>query len=77
VDEGVDILNIGMAGTEEMYSATYQFKACAGVEITASHNPIKYNGMKIVKSCARPLHPLTEFKKIKSVAEKNSFIQKK
>ena len=77
MDEGVDILNIGMAGTEEMYSATYQFKACAGVEITASHNPINYNGMKIVKSSARPLHPLTEFKKIKSVAEKNSFSPKK
>jgi len=31
-----------------------EFGACAGIEVTASHNPINYNGMKIVKSASRP-----------------------
>jgi phosphomannomutase len=44
-----------MAGTEEMYRAVTEFGACAGIEVTASHNPINYNGMKIVKSHSRPL----------------------
>ena len=49
-DSGSDVINIGLAGTEEMYWAVSKFKACAGLIITASHNPINYNGMKIVKS---------------------------
>ena len=47
-DAGADVLDIGLAGTEEMYAAVTEFDACAGVEVTASHNPIDYNGMKIV-----------------------------
>ena len=49
-DGGADVINIGLAGTEEMYWAVTEFDACAGIEITASHNPINYNGIKIVKS---------------------------
>lgn len=49
-DAGADVINIGMAGTEEMYWSVTEFDACAGIEVTASHNPINYNGMKIVKS---------------------------
>ena len=48
-DAGADVLNIGMAGTEEMYWAVTEFGACVGIEVTASHNPINYNGMNIVK----------------------------
>lgn len=55
---GSDILNIGHAGTEEVYCAVDKFSADAGVEVTASHNPIDYNGFKIVKSGSQPL---TEF----------------
>ena len=49
-DAGADAINIGMAGTEEMYWAVTEFGACAGIEVTASHNPINDNSMKIVKS---------------------------
>ena len=45
---GANVLNIGLAGTEEMYAAVSEFGACAGIEVTASHNPINYNGMKIL-----------------------------
>jgi phosphomannomutase len=65
MDAGSDVLNIGMAGTEEMYWAVTEFGACAGIEVTASHNPINYNGMKIVKSGSRPLDDVEDFQKIK------------
>ena len=67
-DAGADVINIGMAGTEEMYWAVTEFGACAGIEVTASHNPINYNGMKIVKSQSRPLDDVVDFQVIKALA---------
>jgi phosphomannomutase len=67
-DAGADVINIGMAGTEEMYWAVTEFGACAGIEVTASHNPINYNGMKIVKSGSRPLDDAGDFQLIKALA---------
>ena len=56
-DSGANVLDIGLSGTEEMYWAVTEFKACAGIEVTASHNPINYNGLKFVKSRSQPLRP--------------------
>jgi phosphomannomutase len=58
-----------MAGTEEMYWAVTEFGACGGIEVTASHNPIDYNGMKIVKSGSRPLDDASDFQPIRVLAE--------
>jgi phosphomannomutase len=68
MDAGANVLDIGMAGTEEMYWAVTEFGACAGIEVTASHNPINYNGMKIVKSQSRPLDDADDFQVIKALA---------
>jgi phosphomannomutase len=68
-DAGADVLAIGMAGTEEMYWAVTEFGACGGIEVTASHNPIDYNGMKIVKSGSRPLDDALDFQPIRVLAE--------
>ena len=67
-DAGADVVNIGMAGTEEMYWAVTEFSACAGIEVTASHNPINCNGMKIVKSQSRSLDDADDFQMIKALA---------
>ncbi|MDB4052645.1 phosphomannomutase [Octadecabacter sp.] len=72
-DAGSDVMNIGMAGTEEMYWAVSEFSACAGIEVTASHNPIDYNGMKIVKSGSRPLDDAEDFQPIKALAESQAW----
>ena len=69
---GADVLDIGLAGTEEIYSAVSAFNADAGVAVTASHNPIDYNGMKIVKKQSQPLSD-QEFLKIKYIAEETKF----
>ncbi len=68
MDAGADVLDIGMAGTEEMYWAVTEFGACAGIEVTASHNPINYNGMKIVKSASQPLDDADDFQALKALA---------
>ena len=54
-DAGADVVDIGLTGTEEVYFAVTAFNTGAGIEITASHNPINYNGMKIVKQGSQPL----------------------
>ena len=73
-DAGVDVLNIGLAGTEELYAAVATFHCEDGITITASHNPIDYNGMKIVKQSSQPLSG-KEFLKIKKLSDENNFIE--
>lgn len=55
LDEGVDVIDIGLAGTEEVYFATWHLGVDGGIEVTASHNPIDYNGMKLVREQSRPI----------------------
>ena len=68
-DFGSSVINIGLAGTEEMYWAVTEFDSCVGIEVTASHNPINYNGMKIVKHGSKPLEDDLDLQAIKKLAE--------
>ena len=54
-DSGVDVINIGLCGTEMIYFATSYLKVDGGIMITASHNPPEYNGMKFVKRDSVPV----------------------
>ena len=74
-DAGGNVMSIGLAGTEEMYWAVTEFNACAGIEITASHNPINYNGLKIVKSGSQPLDDQENFQAIKTLAENQTWVE--
>ena len=73
MDAGSDLIDIGLSGTEEMYWAVSNFSTCAGIVVTASHNPINYNGMKIVKSGSKPLDDDEDFLAIKSLAESQNW----
>jgi len=73
LDAGVDVIDIGMTGSEEIYFATKHLGVDGGVEITASHNPINYNGMKLVRSEARPISSDTGLFDIQKIAERNVF----
>lgn len=52
---GVEVLDIGLAGTEEIYFAAFHGKLDGGIAVTASHNPADYNGMKLVRAGALPI----------------------
>lgn len=70
---GADVLDIGQAGTEEMYFATAHLNADGGIEVTASHNPIDYNGMKLVARGAAPLDPSRDLVPLRAAAESGAF----
>ena len=72
LDYGADVLFIGLSGTEEVYAASSSLKADAGIEVTASHNPIDYNGFKIVKSNSQPLTD-QEFSSVRSMVTNFNF----
>lgn len=72
-DEGCEVLDLGPSGTEEMYFATSHFRAGGGICVTASHNPMDYNGMKMVRSGSAPLDAETGLARIKELAEQNAF----
>ena len=73
VDEGCEVLDLGLSGTEEMYFATTHFAADGGICVTASHNPMDYNGMKMVRAGSAPLDAATGLSTIKALAEADDF----
>lgn len=67
VAAGVEVIDLGLCGTEEVYAATGHLSACGGIEVTASHNPAGDNGMKLVKRAAAPLDPVADLGRIKAL----------
>jgi len=67
LEAGVDVLDIGQCGTEEVYFATDHLGASGGVMVTASHNPMDYNGMKFVREEARPISADTGLEDIREL----------
>jgi phosphomannomutase len=77
-DGGVDVYDIGLCGTEEIYFAAFAARAGGqpmggGIAVTASHNPKDYNGMKFVREGAKPISGDTGLFDIQRVAELNRF----
>jgi len=72
-DAGVDVLDLGMTGTEEVYFGAFHLDVQGGIEITASHNPMDYNGMKLVRENSRPISADTGLKEIQALAESGEF----
>lgn len=68
MSQGVMVFDIGLTGTEEVYFACQHLDCDLGVQITASHNPIEYNGIKFVGKGARPLSH-QEFEAVKQRSE--------
>ena len=69
IDGGATVSDIGAAGTEEIYFATKHLGVDGGIEVTASHNPINYNGMKMVKAGSVPISGDTGLGAIKNLAQ--------
>ncbi|WGE42931.1 phosphomannomutase CpsG [Actinobacillus equuli] len=73
LDSGVDVIDLGMTGTEEVYFATSFLQTDGGIQVTASHNPMDYNGMKLVRKDSRPISADTGLAEIQRLAEENNF----
>ncbi|EAQ55409.1 MULTISPECIES: phosphomannomutase/phosphoglucomutase [Vibrio] len=72
IESGITVVDLGMTGTEEVYFATRHLGAIGGIQITASHNPINYNGMKLVGLDASPISKNSGLDEIKRrIAELN------
>jgi phosphomannomutase len=54
-DGGADVADLGLVGTEMLYFAVGSLDLDGGIEVTASHNPKEYTGMKIVRRGALPV----------------------
>ena len=74
MDGGSDVIDLGLAGTEHIYFATSHLNCDGGIVVTASHNPIDYNGMKLVRENSKPISGDTGLFDIQALAEKNDFI---
>ena len=77
-DAGVDVYDIGLCGTEEVYFATFAYQdegqsMDGGIMVTASHNPKDFNGMKLVREQSKPVSGDTGLNDIKRLAEANQF----
>ncbi|MGB6065663.1 MAG: phosphomannomutase [Desulfomonilaceae bacterium] len=72
-DQGCEVLDIGLCPTEEIYFATSHFRVDGGIMVTASHNPMDYNGMKLVKRESRPISGDTGLKDIERLVANESF----
>ncbi len=64
----IGVIDIGMIDTPQMYFAINFLKTCGGVQVTASHNPAKYNGFKISGRAAIPIGADSGLKEIKHLA---------
>ena len=73
IDQGCEVLDVGLSGSEEMYLATNHFGSDGGICVTASHNPMDYNGMKMVRAGSAPLDAASGLARIKELAEANAF----
>jgi phosphomannomutase/phosphomannomutase/phosphoglucomutase len=65
---GVDVAFLGLCGTEEVYFATAHLGLDGGIMVTASHNPVDYNGLKFVRQGARPISADSGLREIEAAA---------
>ncbi len=72
-EAGVDVIDIGLCGTEMVYFAAFHLEkegVDGGVMVTASHNPAGYNGMKLVTAGSRPISGDSGLRDIEALAER-------
>src|SRR5438445_4468452 len=74
-DQGVNAIDLGMTTTDGLYFAVGKFNFPAGVMITASHNPGKYNGIKFCRAQAFPISLESGLSDIRDLAVSGQFAE--
>jgi len=65
---GVDVVDIGLGPTDLLYFAVGQHKYDGGIQVSASHNPAEFNGLKMVRQRAEAISSDTGLKEIQTLA---------
>ncbi len=71
MDQGIEVFNIGLTTTPMMYFTTAKFGFDAGIMVTASHNPPKYNGAKMVAKGGVPIGGETGIYDLEKILKRN------
>lgn len=74
-EQGADVVNIGLSTTPMLYFAVANYGYDGGANITASHNPPRYNGFKFVKEGAIPLSGDSGIEEIKETVLSGDFVK--
>jgi len=75
VTQGVNVVEIGLVSTPTFYFAVANYGYDGGMQVSASHNPREWNGLKLVRKKAIPVSEDTGMKKIKAMVEKGEFME--
>jgi len=75
-DGGVNVVDLGLVGTEEIYFATSDLNMDGGIVVTASHNPIDYNGMKLVSANSKPISRSSGLDEIEQLTQAQPWLNK-
>ena len=70
---GLDVAHLGLCGTEDVYFATAHLELDGGIMVTASHNPMDYNGLKFVREGSRPISSDTGLREIEAAVLAGGF----
>ena len=74
IDQGADVLKIGLSTTPMLYFASWNLEVDAAVMITASHNTSEWNGMKLCLKGAVPIGEESGMKEIRDLAVEGQFV---
>ncbi|MFA5927177.1 MAG: phosphomannomutase/phosphoglucomutase [Patescibacteria group bacterium] len=69
IDAGIDVVDIGPVSTDMYYFAVGYYKLAGGIQVTASHQPAQFNGMKMIRENAYPLYGEAGIQQIRDIVE--------
>ena len=72
-DSGLDVVDIGMVSTPTFYFAVAYLKLSGGIQVSASHNPKQYNGLKLVRAGSAPIGKDTGIGEIQKICASGVF----
>lgn len=76
-EAGADVVDLGLIATPTFYFAVSKYKYDGGIIISASHNPGKWNGFKLVRGGSKPITDLSGINFLRDEIEKNNFLPAK
>jgi phosphomannomutase len=75
IDGGADVTDIGLISTDGLYFAVGRYNFECGVMVTASHNPPRYNGMKVCERQAVPLSGDGKLAEVRALIENDQLVK--